>query len=515
MKRSTKIISIVFFTVVYLATRVPRIGTTIVNTDEIYWHGRSQNFVKTIQAKNFTGTYQKYHPGVPLMWDYSITSVILSFVNNTDIDAVFSNFELIHTGTQVFLISWFFLLSILLIFLIDKIINNWWVSLLSVLAFSLEPFYLGNARLIHHDAQISLCVILSLVFVYLYVYQKTHKSYLLFATFFLAVAALSKSLFLGTFVYCLLGGSFLILINHGLKKFLIYFSTVLLGFLFFYIALFPAMWVAPVKTINKMFTESYEEGAEDGHTQIFFGLETRDPGLTFYPIVLFMKTSPFMLIGVAIYFFSSIFTNIKKIKLVERYSFKNISFILFISIFYIGYFFTISYFKKKIDRYLVSMYPFLGIIAVLGWYKIKNIKILRLVGLLIFIYTVTYPLFSLFPHYLMYVNPLIGDAEDANEIVGQKLFGIGVFDLKDKIVKKYGENSKIGSNDHGPLSAIYPNGVVYNVLVEHPNSFKIMVLGPNKEFPKAIIENPSIKFKQVDSVYINGLEFWRIYRRVY
>ena len=515
MKRSVKIISLVIFTVVYILTRVPRIGTTIVNTDEIYWHARSQNFVKTIQAKDFSGTYQKYHPGVPIMWDFSITSVILSVVKGVDIDSVFNNFELIHTGTQVFLTVWFFLLSVLLIYLLDKIFKNWWVSLFSVLAFSIEPFYLGNARLIHHDAQISLCIILSLAFAYLYIYKEKRKLYLLFATFFLAVATLSKSLFLGAFVYCLLGGALLIFINYGIKKSISYFLTLIIGFVFFYVALFPAMWVAPVKTISRMFTESYVEGAEDGHTQVFFGVETRDPMLTFYPIMLFMKTSPFILIGISIYFLSSIYTGIKNIKFLGRNSFKNLSFILFITLFYFGYFLIINYFKKKIDRYLVSMYPFLGIISVMGWYKVKNLKIFTLVGIFTLFYTVVYPLISLFPHYLMYVNPIIGDAKDANEIVGQKLFGIGVFELRDKIVEKFGEDSKIGSNDSGPLSALYPKGVVYNVLVEHPNSFKVMVLGPNKKLPKAIIENPKIKFKQVDSVYINGLEFWRIYKRMY
>lgn len=515
MKRSVKIISLLIFTVVYILTRIPRIGTTIVNTDEVYWHSRSQNFIKTIQAKNFIGTYQKYHPGVPLMWDYSITSVILSAVRGVDVDTVFSNFELIHTGTQVFLTVWFFLLSILLIFLMDKIFNNWWVSLLSVLFFSIEPFYLGNARLIHHDAQISLCILLSLVLIYLYIYKEKRKLYLFSAVFFLAISALSKSLFIGTFVYCLFAGTLLILINQGFKKSLVYFLAIMTGFVLFYIALFPSMWVAPVKTINRMFSESYLEGAEDGHTQVFFGHKTKDPGLTFYPIVLFIKTSPFMLSGVIIYLFSSIFIEIKKIKLGEKYSFKKISFILFISVFYVGYFLTISYFKKKIDRYLVSIYPFLGILSAIGWYRLKDFKILRIPTVLFFTYAIIYPLISLFPHYLMYVNPVIGDAGDANKIVGQKLFGIGVFDLRDKIVERYGYDSKIGSNDYGPLSSIYPNGIVYNVLEEHPNSFKIMVLGPNKKLPQAIIENPKIKFKKVDSVYINGLEFWRIYRRMY
>jgi len=275
------------------------------------------------------------------------------------------------------------------------------------------------------------------------------------------------------------------------------------------------MWIEPVKTLDKIFLQSYKVGEEEGHTQIFFGKETREPGFFFYPILLGLKTSPFMLVGMFIYLISVFISFIKRIKERNYYSIKGISYVVFAGIFYLGYFAVITYFSKKVDRYVVPLYPYFALVTAYGWYRIVSKKIVLVLPIVLFVCTVLFQLFSLFPHYLMYVNPFVGNAKKANEIIGQKLFGIGVFDLRKKIIDRYGENTSIGTSDFGPLLSIYPKGKVYNVLVEHPNSFKVMVLGPNKIFPKAMEKDSNIKFKQVDSVFINGLEFWRIYQKAY
>lgn len=514
MSKKIKFLSIVVFVVLYLLTRIPRLGTTVVNTDEVYWHDRSERFLNALSTKNYANTFQKYHPGVPLMWEMALTAQVLSIKDHNTPAEIFSNFEYLHTNTQLILSVWFLVLSILLILLLNKAVNNWWLSLFIVTILSLEPFYLGNSRLIHHDAQISLCVIIATVLVYLSL-KKQNLFHIFLASFFLAVGALSKTLFIGTFLFCLFAGALVTFLNQGIKKMFVYILAITLGFVFFYAALFPALWVAPKETLNKIFIESYQVGEEEGHTQIFFGRETRTPGFWFYPILLVLKTSPFMLLGILIYVVSVFISLFKRVKNKSLYSVKGISYIVFAGIFYLGYFAVISYFSKKVDRYTVPLYPYLALISAYGWYRLLSKKIVAVIPIILFGITVVYPLVSLFPHYLMYVNPLIGDAKRANEIIGQKLFGIGVFDLRKKIIDKYGDSISIGSSDFGPLLSIYPKGKVYNVLVEHPNSFKVMVLGPNKEFPKAMEKDPIIKFRQVDSVYINGLEFWRIYQKAY
>jgi len=99
MSKRLKFLSIVVFIALYLLTRLPRLGTTIVNTDEVYWHGRSQNFLEALQTRNYANTFQKYHPGVPLMWEMSLTAQVLSITNNKTTSEIFNNFEYLHANT--------------------------------------------------------------------------------------------------------------------------------------------------------------------------------------------------------------------------------------------------------------------------------------------------------------------------------------------------------------------------------------------------------------------------------
>jgi len=268
--------------------------------------------------------------------------------------------------------------------------------------------------------------------------------------------------------------------------------------------LFPAFWVEPIETFTKIFISSYKVGNELGHKQIFFGEMVRNPGPIFYPILLVLKVSMLTIVGFFIYMVSQLI-NLAKNRKVNP---KEISFELFIAIFYIGYFLVITWFSKKVDRYPVSLYPFFGIIAVLGYSKLKFKK-----GLIVAVlagYTIVYPLIRAFPHYMAVNNPILGDASKGNEIIGQKLFGIGVFDLREHILEKYGRVS-VAMNDHDTLGSIYGPDLVYDISSTHPNSYKLIILGPNKDFPPSV-KNTGIRFTKRSSVYINGLEFWRIYK---
>lgn len=515
MSRKTKIISLLIFTALYILTRIPRSGTTIVNTDEVYWHGRSWNFTNALVNKDYKKTYQKYHPGVTLMWEISATAKMMSVLDKSDINEVFLSFERLHSNVQFVLTSWFFILLLFIVYLLNKATGKWWFSIISVTVLMLEPFYIGNSRLIHHDVQSSLYVLIAILSVYLYAERKSSLFFVFLSSFFLSLATLSKTLYLGAFLFCLFFGGLILIRNKDFKK-LGHFATVLiLSFLFFYILLFPALWVAPVETVKTMFTESFIVGEDEGHTQIFFGNKSRNPGALFYPVLFLLKSSPLLIIGFVL-FLGKVFIDIIRIVIKREKLYKSeVPLVLFMSIFYIGYFLVITYFDKKVDRYFVPLYPWISILAVLGWSTLIKKKLLLIIPISLFLVTTAVQLVTIFPHYLMYVNPFIGDADKANQIIGQKLFGIGIFDLRDYIVKKYGDSTSIGTNDYGPLSSIYPNGRVYNVLVKHPNDFKIMVLGPNKDFPPSVKKDSNISYRYVESIYINGLEFWRIYKRSY
>ena len=121
---------------------------------------------------------------------------------------------------------------------------------------------------------------------------------------------------------------------------------------------------------------------------------------------------------------------------------------------------------------------------------------------------IVWPLINFYPFYFIYTNPLFGSPESANKIIGQKSFGVGIYDLKDIITAKYGE-PRLGFIDTKPMEAIYPNSKVFDIRVNGTNDYDLLVLGINEEMPVDI----SKKFVKSSSVYINDLEYWRVYEK--
>lgn len=504
---------IVAFIALFLLTRLPRLHNDIVSTDAVYWHDRSEKFINALKIKDFEETYQKYHPGVTLMWITGLTAEVSSRMNAVALDAVFTDFVGIHYQAKLVLVFLQLSLSILLIILLSKIFE-FKRAVLMVSLFTFEPFFVGNSRILHLDVQISLYVLVGLTLSYLHS-KKYDFIGVLFAGFFFGLATLSKTLFLGGALFGLFAGGLLAYVNNGYKDALKYFFTFLLSFFLTYLLLFPAFWVEPIETLSTIITDSLQVGNKDGHKQIFFGEVIRKPGITFYPILLALKLSLVSILGMVFFSWKQVRVFIDKIlKKKLKIALSKISFTSFISVFYIVLFLVLTYFSKKVDRYTIPLFPFFGIVGVLGYYFINlKKKILKVLLAAVIAFSIVYPLISGFPHYLTYTNPIMGNAESSNEIIGQKLFGIGIFDLRDFIIEEYGPRTKVALNDHATLKSVYGEDLVYDISVEHPNSYSLMILGPNKEPPPSVV-NSGVRFRYRDSVYINGLEFWRIYKKV-
>ena len=64
--------------------------------------------------------------------------------------------------------------------------------------------------------------------------------------------------------------------------------------------------------------------------------------------------------------------------------------------------------------------------------------------------------------------------------------------------------------DIKPMEAIYPNSLVHDIREATPESYSLVILGPNEKFPPRI-EKSSVVLAKDTSIYINGLEYWRVY----
>jgi hypothetical protein len=71
----------------------------------------------------------------------------------------------------------------------------------------------------------------------------------------------------------------------------------------------------------------------------------------------------------------------------------------------------------------------------------------------------------------------------------------------------------LGFIDTKPIDAIYPNSKVFDIRVVGPGSYDYIVLGINESIPEKVTNDKRFTFEKDISIYINDLEYWRIYAK--
>lgn len=526
LKKITKyqFIAISIFTLLFFGTRLPSLGPDVINPDGVNWHERSQMFVVALKKGEFASTYQHYHPGVTLMW---VTGIPIELVKKLSPQNQFynhENFMLFHIVAKLTLVLVQYVLTLGVLYLLYKALaiskykKPFFASVVITSLFTFEPFFLGNSRLYHLDILLTLFIFIALILFYLFLKLKNWR-YLILSSLFVSLSFLTKSIAVGLFVYLIviLCG---FLFTNKVKKFWLKAVGVFLFFTFLSLFfIFPALWVAPLETLLNIFDEADRVGIRKGHDQIFLGDYSKDPGVLFYIFVFIVKATPVMLFGLVSYI---LFKLITFISLVKKFRFSNLkisefinrmSFETFLTIFYLGYFIVMVYPSKKIDRYMLPMFPLLGIYTYLMLVKfqvfVKNKQKFKvIIFLLVWLYV--YPILKIYPYYFTYTSPLVLNSKTANLLIAQKPFGVGIPGLKEFIFEKYGDYPDIGFIDTKPMRSIYMNSRLFDIRISGTSDYDLIVLGPNEEMPDNVIDSPNSFV--LDSIYrINGLDYWRIY----
>ncbi len=132
--------------------------------------------------------------------------------------------------------------------------------------------------------------------------------------------------------------------------------------------LWPSMWVDPTGTFRQMWEETFGK-VNEGHLVYFFGQPTLDPGPWFYFYVIPFRLTPVVLIGCLIslvFFIPGVNSHLKIDPLALR-------------TFFLLWLFTISLLlfgnlsPKKQDRYLLPLFPFINLLAAIGWLGLFNL----------------------------------------------------------------------------------------------------------------------------------------------
>lgn len=492
------------FSVLFFITRVPRLWNDTINPDSVNWHYRTEQFMNGIKYQQWEKTYQHYHPGVTLMWITGVSTEIFKHIYHIRQENVY-NFQAIDFISKFSIVYVQLVLSLYIIFILRKYFGIWGSSIL-VSLFSFEPFFVGNSRLYHLDVLFALFVFASLITGYLAI-QRNSYYYYVATGILLSLSVLTKSIGMLAVIFYSIWFIVDAVRNKRLKRlYALLVVLVISGGLSF--ALFPALWVRPIYYINFIISETFRVGIRVGHEQLVFDTATKNASYWFYFITLALKSSPVLLLGVAIFAFYSY-------RLREKYKTQiNSGFILYLALFLVLYLLGISVVAKKVDRYITLIYPILAVFSYYGYLAISQIKGVKIFLGVLLISFIVIPLITLFPYYFTYTNPLFGSPVDANRIIGQKPFGIGVYDLKDFILTKYRDTRgypHLGFLDIKPMESIYPNSSVFDIRVDGVDNFDYIVLGINETLPDRFATNN--QFVLSSTMNINRLEYWRIYAK--
>jgi 4-amino-4-deoxy-L-arabinose transferase-like glycosyltransferase len=441
-------ITLIIPLIIFLLAFIPRItglGTGLT-TDENFWLQRAPSFINALIRGDFIHTYQSIHPGVMTMW---FSGIFMKLFSQPGMD--FPQFLSIAR----FPIALFTSLGILLMYFLLKELFDQHIAILASVLIALDPFYLAHSRVIHLDALVTTFMTLSLLTFMIYVRWPKKTFFLFFTGIFLGLALLTKQPAECLIPFFLLALIIVYLITlyqdttYNLKKIITgcfssdFFTRIVKPFviiLFFagllFVLLWPAMWVAPLDTVQKL-GAGLENVVDNPHelNGFFMGQVTTTDNLGpwFYPVVILMKLTPLTLIFSVFCILFTLFS-LRNSKFSEM-NLTIILFVLFILFFYI--LMTIS--GKKFDRYILPVFPIIDIMAALGICFLTALIFERLdkirnnlpradiasfknccFGLVIILIIILQAalLIPITPYYLSYSNPVVfGGPQHAQEYI--------------------------------------------------------------------------------------------------
>lgn len=365
---------------------VPRLRDldALVTADESLWVGRSANFYQAIRSGQLEDTYQFVHPGVTVMWMgaigfalhipnlHEITGGQFSErgrgLQDALIDAGYTMADVLVYLRQVLIVA----SSLVLVaaFLCLSKLVRLWPAVAAIGFVSLDPLHIGLTRLLHLDglsANLMLLTILAFCW-----HQTTGSRTGLIVSgvaFGLAILTRTANGILGP-IMVLIALLDLYLDRTGepgslwprlrsLATNLGIWGAVAGGV---FIACWPAMWVAPLGTLNHIWDGSADLASGGAELNQFFrGTASKDdPGWTYYPTVLIYRTSPLTIAGLIV----AAVAAIRPGDLGRTFPRRLCTHLcLFAGIYLV----LISLSAKKFDRYVLPAIISLDLIAGLAW----------------------------------------------------------------------------------------------------------------------------------------------------
>ncbi|MFC1700156.1 ArnT family glycosyltransferase [Patescibacteria group bacterium] len=361
----------------FLIIRMWGLGPDISNSDAARWHRRSESFLTALKEGNFSETYQKYHPGVTLMWINSVVkqAAFTYQLKTTGEPKTLENadyYPIIHGVSKGVLVVILTFLLILQIKYISRLFDKK-TALIYAFLIAVEPYLIGINRWFHLTSLEVFLVFTSLLALLVWSKEKEKKT-LVFSSMLFGLAVLTKTSALILFPVFLY-----IFIKERRWRDLGIFVLVSIATFF---VLFPAMWVQPRQVIQKIASSLFGAVSEDIRTSLI------SPILVpfYYIIMLAFRLSPITLV---LFLFS-----LWKHKRSKDFN------ILILLLCIVSYYLVLTLANQKIDRYIISFIPYT--LLLIATTRIPKIVFLPSLAFLAYVVTMYCPVFS------GYYSPVFG-----------------------------------------------------------------------------------------------------------
>ncbi len=498
-----RLAALLLFIAVFLAVALPRwlIVAQSATADETKWVARAANFSTALSEGDLANTYQSEHPGVTTMWagtlglkaifsDYAAQNPGQLAPHELDqflFDHGRTPLQALASGRQVMVL--FNALTLTLVLFYAWKLLDLQTALLAALFSALAPFFAALTQLMHLDGLAGSLMLLSLM-AFLSYANRLRKRDLLLSGIAAGLAWLTKTpafalgpiLLLLAFLSAYGGGSRTAPDKTALRRMLLAcLAWLFIGLLTFFIV-WPAMWVEPLGTLERIFGEALNYAAGGHGDPIFFNGVIYPDGriptriFYFYPLTYLWRSTPVVLAGLLL----AIPALWHRWSPLDRRAARFTMLALFLYALLFTLFMTLG--DKKFDRYLIPTYPALHIIAAAGWVSLlrsiirryfsqgawnvparRNGLLLLFLGLLVAWQLVA--LTRVFPYPLSYYNPLLGGSERAPQVM-QIGWGEGLDAAGRTLREKPGSEQLIVASWYRSVLAYHFNGATISIKAE-------------------------------------------------
>jgi len=434
----------------FMIALVPRVmGLNMFFTiDERPYTERGVKFLAAMLYGHFARTYRGFEPGVTTMWGVALGIIgkylaqlgtilwggqegvlnIREFVLSLPILPIDPDLLVPIRLPTVLVAS----LTVVGVYFLAKRIFNDKIALLGAALLAFDPFYLAHSRVVHMDALGASFMILAVLSFIVSLRRGPSLRCAALAGLATGLACLTRSPSFFLFPFLPLVALVVYFYESGRqwksnwergRQLILTLGVWGVVAVLSFVLVWPAMWFEPLETLTKMFGEALgmANAPHHLHFNFFRGVTGPDPGLLFYPTVLLLRLTPMTLAGAA----AALLFLFRRDKQGESRQFEMGLLFLYV----VGFTAFMSSGASKADRYLLSVFPAVDILAGVGWHGLlglvvpklgsarwtKGRRIICSLSLIAFLQAA----FSLplYPYYFPYYNPLAGGGPQAVKIL--------------------------------------------------------------------------------------------------